>query len=55
MKKKYKLALIIALLIAVIAVSFGVLREHKARNEEAEERAADITLEQQDDAEGSTE
>ena len=51
MKKKYKLALIIALLIAVIAVSFGVLREHKARNEEAEERAADITLEQQDDAE----
>ena len=51
MKKKYKLALIIALLIAVMAVTFGILREHKARNEEVAERTGGIASEQQDEAE----
>ena len=49
MKKKLKLALIVALLIAVIAVSFGILREHKARNEEAAASTESIASEQQED------
>ena len=50
MRRKFKLALIVALLIAVIAVSFGILKEHKARNDRAAENANSISSEQTDDA-----
>lgn len=51
MKRKFKLALIAALLIAVAAVSFGILREHEARRAEAGKQTADNASEQQADTE----
>lgn len=49
MKKNFKLALIIALLIAVAAVSFGILRLHNARNEKAAGNADGVAAEQLND------